>query len=221
MRRALVLVEGQTEERFIKDVLQPHLWKFDLSLEPKIVTTKRIVGAVHKKGGGDFSKIDRDVRLLLGDSDAIAVTTFFDYYGFPKNFPPKAELPIGLGARGANLLEQALNKHFAHKRFRAYIQLYEFETILFCPPYLVADVLLDSAKRAQVEAERSCSACAEEINDSPDSSPSARIQRIFGSYRKTLHGPTAARRTGLAQIRADCPRFNDWVNWLEGIVCTV
>ncbi len=26
MKRVLVLVEGQTEERFVKDVLAPHLW---------------------------------------------------------------------------------------------------------------------------------------------------------------------------------------------------
>jgi hypothetical protein len=30
MRKVLILVEGQTEERFVKDVLQPYLWGVDV-----------------------------------------------------------------------------------------------------------------------------------------------------------------------------------------------
>ena len=35
MRRILILVEGQTEERFVKDVLQPFLWETEVHIEPK------------------------------------------------------------------------------------------------------------------------------------------------------------------------------------------
>ena len=33
MRRVLILVEGQTEERFVKDVVQPYLWS--ISVHPR------------------------------------------------------------------------------------------------------------------------------------------------------------------------------------------
>jgi hypothetical protein len=48
MRKVLILVEGQTEERFVKDVLQPYLWDIGVHPEPKIATTKRV------KLGGHF-----------------------------------------------------------------------------------------------------------------------------------------------------------------------
>ena len=43
MKRVLALVEGQTEERFFKDVLCPHFWGREIDLTPKIATTKRVM----------------------------------------------------------------------------------------------------------------------------------------------------------------------------------
>ncbi len=51
MRKVLILVEGQTEERFVKDVLQPYLWRVGVHAEPKIATTKRVKFGAHFKGG--------------------------------------------------------------------------------------------------------------------------------------------------------------------------
>ncbi len=36
-----ISVEGQTEERFVKDLLAPHLTTFDVFATPVIVTTSR------------------------------------------------------------------------------------------------------------------------------------------------------------------------------------
>jgi len=51
MHRVLILAEGQTEERFVKDILQPHLWPFGVDPQPKIATTKRIKDGIDFKGG--------------------------------------------------------------------------------------------------------------------------------------------------------------------------
>jgi len=51
MHRVLILAEGQTEERFVKDILQPHLWPFGVDPQPKIAITKRIKGCIDFKGG--------------------------------------------------------------------------------------------------------------------------------------------------------------------------
>ncbi len=94
MRKVLILVEGQTEERFVKDVLQPYLWDGGVHPEPKIVTTKRVKRGAHFKGGiTNFKKVEDDLRRFLGDTDAALVTTMFDYYGLPDDFPGKLTLP--------------------------------------------------------------------------------------------------------------------------------
>ena len=88
MDRVLILVEGQTEERFIKSILQPHLSAFGVHVEPKIVTTKRVKSGPDFKGGiTNFGKVENDIRLLLGDTNAALITTMLDYYGLPSDFP--------------------------------------------------------------------------------------------------------------------------------------
>ncbi len=217
MKRVLVLVEGQTEERFVKDTLAPHLIAFKKALIPTIVTTKRIVSGPNFKGGGDFTKMEGDLKRLLGDSDATAVTTFYDYYRFPGNFPPKAALAPGLGAQGVSQLEQALKTHFARPQFKPYIHLHEFEAFLFVNAEITAANLLAPDIAPQILAIRNTVNSAEEINDAPQTAPSKRIGLLAANYQKALHGPVIANAVGLVALRADCPRFNNWVKWLEGL----
>lgn len=51
MKRIYVLAEGQTEETFLRDVLGPHLLPFEISLNPVIVSTKRMKSGLKFKGG--------------------------------------------------------------------------------------------------------------------------------------------------------------------------
>lgn len=49
--RVLVLVEVQTEERFVNDVLTPHFETKQVFLSPKILTTKVVKSGRDFKGG--------------------------------------------------------------------------------------------------------------------------------------------------------------------------
>lgn len=215
VKRVLVVVEGQTEERFIKDTLAPHLFTFNKALIPKIVATKRPITGPHFKGGGDFSKLEADVRRLLGDTDAAAITTFYDYYGFPQNFSGMRTLTQGLSSTGATQLEAALDAHFQSPRFKAYIQLHEFEAFLFVDAAVTAKTLLEPQLAKQIAAIREEVQNAESINDGPTTSPSKRISALSKKFQKVLHGPTIAGEVGLVSLRKDCPRFDSWVSWLE------
>ena len=94
MRRALISVEGQTEETFVRDVLQPHLWNCGLDPTPVLVTTKRVkVGPQFKGGLVTYGQAKRDILKLSGDSAAVAVTTLYDLYGLPDDFPGHAARP--------------------------------------------------------------------------------------------------------------------------------
>ena len=76
MKRVLVLVEGQTEETFVRDVLAPHLLDRNVALIPKILVTKRVKSGGHFKGGvTSYDKVKGDVQRLLADTHAERVTT--------------------------------------------------------------------------------------------------------------------------------------------------
>ena len=51
MKRVLILVEGQTEEQFIKTVLAPYLWQYQVIMIPTVITTKRVLSGSDHKGG--------------------------------------------------------------------------------------------------------------------------------------------------------------------------
>ncbi len=57
MKKVLILVEGQTEETFVKQVLSPYLNRFDIFIIPTIIVTKRVkIGADFKGGVPEYPK---------------------------------------------------------------------------------------------------------------------------------------------------------------------
>ncbi|MDZ7365092.1 MAG: DUF4276 family protein [candidate division KSB1 bacterium] len=63
MKRILILSEGQTEERFVKNVLRPALWLKGIDIIPKIVTTKRVKKGPDFKGGiTEYRKVEVSPR---------------------------------------------------------------------------------------------------------------------------------------------------------------
>ena len=217
MRRVLILVEGQTEERFVKSILQPHLSAVGVHAEPKIVTTKRVKSGPDFKGGvTSFGKVEHDIRLLLGDTNAALVTTMLDYYGLPSDFPGQRQLQGNNSHEKAKQLEAALESHFqASHRFAAYLMIHEFEGLLFAAPTALADVMNEPSAGAHLQSIRDSFPTPEHINDDPATKPSARVLGRFPGYQKVLHGPNALGRVGLATVRHECLHFNEWVTKLE------
>lgn len=102
-------------------------------------------------------------------------------------------------------------------RFTPYIQLFEFEALLFSDPqvfdrnfekqefldyaYLQATLLLNP----------------EEINEGTDTAPSKRLERSIKDYNKVVYGSLLAQEIGLEKMREKCPRFNNWIETLEKI----
>lgn len=213
MNRVLVLTEGQTEEKFIKNLLQPHLWNHNLSLEPKIVTTKRVIGGPSHKGGGDYSKLKADLLRLLNDKNVVAVTTLFDFYGFPTGVPATTENTY----KDIEALTQAIEGDIGHRRFKCYLQRHEFEAFLFADTLITATVASQPDKQAALQTQRNQFDTAEDINLDPSLAPSKRLISVLGRYSKPLLGSVATQRIGIEKLRAECPRFADWLLWLESL----
>jgi hypothetical protein len=55
----------------------------------------------------------------------------------------------------------------------------------------------------------------EDIDDSPSTSPSARLRAIYPQYGKIFFGTRIANSIGLETMRAECKHFNEWLTRLE------
>ena len=216
MKRVLFLVEGQTEETFVNRVLAPHLWSFDKASEVTRVATKRVQGRRAFRGGiASYSRVVEDLRRLLASSPD-AVTTLFDYYALPREFPGLGSLPKAASCyERVEHVERAFAESVADRRFLPNLVLHEFEGLLFAGPQAITEVLLDDAGAADLLAIAARYASPEEIDEGPETHPSRRIERLLPAYQKVRHGPLIAERIGLAAIRARCPHFDAWLGRLE------
>ena len=132
MTRLHVIVEGQTEEGFVKGLLAPHLQRH--SVYANVILVPNRPGArqrKHRGGLGSFGALRKIIeRKLYGDTTAYT-TTMFDYYGLPKDFPGLSSDDLPYSTR-VNRIEQELALTFDESpRFIPYLQVHEFEALLF------------------------------------------------------------------------------------------
>lgn len=213
MSKVLVLAEGSTEERFIKEVLAPHFAAQGIYLIPKIATTRRVRNGPDFKGGiVSYGKVKFDVIQLLRDTSAI-VTTMLDFYNLPSDFPAKATMRQGTCYDRVAYLEEAFKKDVAHRHFWPYLSLHEFEALLFAEPERITQLLPKKSVATKLRTIKAEFDSPEEIND--DEPPSRRIVALLPRYRKPAHGILIAAAIGLDRIRAECPHFDQWVKQLE------
>lgn len=212
-----ILVEGQTEESFVKNVLMS-VMPTDLFLQPVIVATKRVNSGGKFKGGvPSYTKVRGEVVRLLGDSSAVMVTTMLDYYALPPSFPGRLR-PAGTNAeQKVRSVEKAWNADIGSPRFRAYLSLHEFEALLFSRPTAIAEGFARPELESQLLSIRASFTTPEEINDNPATAPSARLETLYPRYSKPFFGALIARRIGMDAMVSECPHFADWVGFLKSL----
>lgn len=218
MKRVFILVEGQTEETFVRDILQPHLQVQDIYPQAILAATKVVKSGPNFKGGlTDYAKPKKQILNLLADTSVAAVTTMFDLYGLPAEFPGYVTRPLADNTAKVRHLEAALAQDINHPRFKPYLQIHEFEAFLFVNPTATNTRLVGVNIEADLQRIRAQFPSPEDINDNPATAPSKRILNLFSRYRKTIHGPAVVKNVGLEQLRRECPHFNEWLTWLEGL----
>jgi len=216
-RKAFILVEGQTEETFVKEVLSEFM-PDGLFLQPVIVATKRVNSGGKFKGGvPSYPKIRNEVLRLLADSSAVALTTMLDYYALPPSFPGRGQPRGRTATERVQSVETAWESDINSPRFRAYLSLHEFEALLFSDPAAIAQGFAKTELESALIAIRSSFATPEEINDDPDTAPSARLEKLYPRYSKPFFGTLIARRIGMDVMRRECPHFASWVRFLEAL----
>lgn len=146
-----------------------------------------------------------------------------DFYGLPNTWPGRNTAPQRAITKRANYIEtellsdvrQGMGDSFNPKRFIPYLMMHEFEAMLFSDCQLFADAIGHPDVASHFEAIRNQFDNPEEIDDSPQTAPSKRIERLVPGYQKPLSGTQAALEIGLASIRAACPHFDTWLIRLE------
>lgn len=222
-KQVLILVEGQTEERFVKDVLGPAFYDRELFFHPTILVTKRVKDGPNFKGGvTNFVKFRNDTQRLLHSAVDRLVTTMLDYYRLPPDFPGMATRPPhGTPLQRAEHVEAEIKRNIASPvRFIPFLALHEFEAWLFSSPTELPRTMTNNNKQQEFTAIRASVTTPEEINDRPGHSPSKRIESLFPGYKKALHGPTTAARIGIERIRSECPHFHGWITELESFAAS-
>ena len=220
-KKVLALVEGETEFGFLQRVIVPHLTTFGIYLTPIITTNKQIIGEHDRKGGlSKYAPVRKELQELLGDTSAAMVTTMFDYYALPEDFPGRSALPPGDCYTRVSHIEHAMQADLADKyggeRFQPFLTLHEYEGLLFTAPEMIASAFPALKIIAQLQKIRDAVQSPEEINNNPITAPSKRIEQIIpGKYQKPFHGPLIATRIGIAAMRDACPHFNGWITRLE------
>lgn len=220
--RLHVHVEGQTEESFVNQVLAPYLYQ-----QGYVSVWASFIGSPRRRGGGitSWSVARREIlRRLKADAGCFA-TTMVDYYGLPRTWPGRGEAPRSPSPERANFVEtrlladnsQLMGRSFNPDRFVPYLMTHEFEAMLFSDCSRFADTIGRPNLASDLQAIRDQFDNPEEIDDSPQTAPSKRIECLVAGYQKPLSGTQAAQAIGLNAIRVACPHFDAWLDRLEGL----
>ncbi|MFM9913002.1 MAG: DUF4276 family protein [Methylophilaceae bacterium] len=226
MSRLLIHVEGETEEAFVNEVLAPHLYGCGYTK-----VSARLVGNARQRDrrGGirAWSAVRKDIVSHLKEDAACLSTTMVDFYALPQTgdraWPGRAEAAQLAFAGKSVLVENALltdicsemGVNFDKTRFIPYVMMHEFEGLLFSDTIKLGVGIGKPDLSPQFQVIREQFTTPEEINDSPQTAPSKRIQSLMPSYEKPLMGTLAVLEIGLDAIRQECPLFRGWVERLE------
>ena len=226
MARLLIHVEGETEETFVNDLLADHLYNFGYEdVSARILGNARL----REKRGGirAWSSVKKDIVNHLKEDSGCLATTMVDYYGLPQTgdraWPGRAEAGMLPFAQKSSCVESALLADIAKelggeyeaRRFRPFVVMHEFEGLLFSDCRAFAEAIAQPQLAQRFGDIRQQFSTPEEINDSPDTAPSKRVEELVFGYQKPLFGTLAALRMGIATIRRECPHFREWLERLE------
>lgn len=210
MKRLIIIVEGQTEEEFVNQVIAPY---FSTKGILSVVPIKIATSSTSKGGFVNYQHLKNDVLKRIRESDII-ISTFVDYFRIPTSIPnyPACQRLGNIDDRIA-CLERAIATDINYPNFISYIQKHEFEALLFSSNVgfenLYDEDVISETVRVIAEYHN-----PEDINSRPEYAPSKRLISIMGSYEKVFEGNMIALEVGIDTILEKCPRFKGWVESL-------
>lgn len=214
MKRLLIVCEGPTEQEFCNCLLSQHFLRNGVSVSAPIVK---------KSNGGivPWASLRSQILNHLREGD-VFVSMLIDYYGIKDHY----EFPGWEASK--TITDKSERIHFLIEkmrddvpevlryRFLPYIQLHEFEGLLFSDGNAFRSIFDPSeANLVQLDSIIAEYPNPEEINNSSETAPSKRLINAIPGYNKVVYGNIIAEQIGLQTIREKCPLFNEWLTILE------
>lgn len=216
MKRLIIVCEGPTEHEFCMDVLSPVFLKEDIYIDAPLVK---------KSNGGivPWQNIKRQIENHLHEGNAY-VSILVDYYGIKDSYNfPGWEKSESISSKVDKLdylctmMKADITSELA-SRFIPYIQIHEFESLLFSD----ISVFRNNFDNHEMEFSKLEDAInefpnPEDINSRPTLAPSKRLLDAINGYEKVVYGSCLAEEIGLEMILKKCPLFNKWFSTLLSI----
>lgn len=215
IRAIYIICEGQTEEEFVNGILRPYFNSHQIyDVRPILMSTSK----AHKGGDVKYARLKFNIDKLLNRETDILVTTFIDFFRLKNDFPKFEDAQaIQNKIQKIQFLEQAFAEAINNPQFIPYIQLHEFEGLLFASKdgfeFLpdLKPASLKSLLSAVNEKEN-----PEELNDGELTAPSKRLEQLIPGFdkNKPFYGGLIAEVNTIQAILKRCIRFNNWVETL-------
>ena len=216
MNTIIVICEGQAEQEFCNSVLYPHFKNLDVNILSPVISISN--GGIVK-----WEVLKKEViEYLKNNNKKTYITTFIDFYGLTGKGYPKHRIVDNLRRLVVCEIEEAMQDEIEDRykyRFIPYIQLHEFEALIFTDISILKDwynqkeILdfdyLEQTIKLQPDTEL--------INDSPQTAPSKRLIKAIPKYDKVTFGNILLMEIGLKKLRENNMSFNIWINKLEDI----
>ncbi len=211
MKRLFIVVEGQTEEAFVKELMGPYFIQNGIyDIRPVIIQTSK----GHKGGFVNYEHLKNDLlRLLKSQGQDVIVTTFVDFFRCPELPNQKNIDALPSHIKKVEEMEKTISDDINDWRFIPYIQLHEFEALLFSAANGFEMYFEDQISK-EIQGIIDSFDNPEEINSAPETAPSKRLIRIITDYDKVIYGNIVALEIGLPTILSKCPRFRAWTDSL-------
>ena len=212
-----IIVEGHTEQTFVRELLAPEMANESVFLHPVLIGKPG-----HKGGDVRFERAKEDIGRFLKQGFRTHISTMFDYFRLDPGWPGNVDMQgCPTAIEKAERIENAtlakigelFPDHNVEGRFIPYIEMHEFEALLFSEASILANTI--GVDTGQIEDILDEFGEPEEINDGPDTAPSKRLISLHNRYRKVAMGKTISEAIGIPTIREKCPHFDKWLTMLE------
>lgn len=216
MKRLVIIVEGETEEAFVHQILAPYIWNIGCMNPIQCFKIKHSGGGVSK-----YSHIERDILATVREKDVI-VTTMFDFYGLPTDTPGfKQSSFCSSHIERVRTIEDCIQQEIAQKVreniiFIPYIQLHEIEALVFSSDKGFNELF----DKGEADIKRLNEIISEfpnpeDIDNGPNTAPSKRLKEAIPGYDKVLYGTGLLQIIGIETILSKCPHFKEWINQIK------
>lgn len=179
----------------------------------------------HRGGLVKYQHARNDIMRWLKEDRQAYVTTMFDFFRIPADFPGYEEaMACRDHQKSARILEEAMKADIVsgldiknlEERFIPYIQLHEFEALLFADINVLKYDYLRPEEAASIDRlyEETKDIPPEEINHGAETAPSKRLLHAI-DYTKGKGVSEWLDMIGIHVIRGKCPHFSEWLGKLQ------